>query len=88
MVSLLLTSEPNDCPCHSSTGAADSLNPVVAILQDERVIAIGDNYGRWVPALLCELVQRVDARVPVVLVYWTEDWVPGRAGQTVELVER
>ena len=62
---------------------------MVAVLEHELVVvAVGDDHGRRLRAVLHLVLQVVDVVAPVVLVDGHQHRVAGRPGQAVELVER
>jgi hypothetical protein len=88
MVALLLLREPDHGPGQLTASAADRLNAVVAVLEGEPAAALGDDYRRGVPTLLDQLVQSFDPVIPILLIHWAEDWVAGRPGEAMKLIDR
>jgi hypothetical protein len=88
MVALLSLSEPDHGPGHLTASAADRLNAVVAVLEGQLAIALSDDYRRGVPTLLGQLVQSIDPVIPILFVHWAEDWVAGRPGEAMKLIDR
>jgi hypothetical protein len=88
MVALLLLREPDHGPGQLTASATDRLNAVVAVLKGELAVAVSDDYWRGVPTLFGQLVQSIDPVIPIVLVHWAEDWVAGRPGEAMKLIDR
>ena len=70
-------SKPTTAQASSLAGAAQALDPVVAVLEHQLVVAVGDDDGRRLPALLDLLAQVVDVVAPLVLVDLDQHRVAG-----------